>query len=110
MSSSVNPKTAGLFSEKDYEKLIANVTKVINESNGILTPVAKKIGLTREQVETMIAEVPDLAAAVMDQRKSWVDLAFAKLLQAINAGQPWAIKYMLDMAAKDAAVSTKSES
>ena len=107
MSKNANPKISGILGEDDLEKVVSSVTKAIDAANGLIAPAAKALGLDRDVLEKMIAEIPDLAAAVMVQRKAWVDLAFAKLLQAINAGQPWAIKYMLDMAAKDAAIKNE---
>lgn len=78
----------------------AQVADALLRSGGLLAGAAKLLGCGRTTVHRHIKSDPALAEVQREAREQNVDIAEFKLLEAIQAGEPWAIQFYLRCIAK----------
>lgn len=64
-------------------------------SAGIITVIANRVGVTRKAIYEYLVKNPDLNELLISERESVLDMAESKLLNKLNAGEDWAIKFYL---------------
>lgn len=69
--------------------------KALTDARGLVSVAAKRLDCSRQALYQRIKNNPRIAEAKDDAREMTGDLAEAKLIEAINDGQAWAIKYFL---------------
>lgn len=74
----------------------ARIIEALKASKGLVSPAAKKLGISRETIHKRIREHPKVKQAVIDAREEILDLAEAQLLKSINQGEIKSIHYILD--------------
>jgi hypothetical protein len=79
----------------------SRVIEALRKSGGILAGAAKLLGVSRENVSYHVNTKPHLRAIVTEIREEVKDIAELGLLQAIRAGEEWAIKFYLSRQARD---------
>lgn len=77
------------------------VADAIQQTNGLLTLAASKLGVSRSLVSYYVANTAECAEAAEVAIEGVKDLAEAKLYNAINNGAAWAICFFLKCRAKD---------
>jgi Tfp pilus assembly protein PilX len=77
------------------------VAEAIRQSNGLLTVAAKRLGLSLSRVSRYTTRTKVCARAAESAIEGVKDLAEAKLYNAINNGESWAICFFLKCRAKD---------
>lgn len=79
----------------------AQVIEAIEQSRGIKSAIAQRLGCHRHTVDNYIARYPTVARAYWEERERIVDTAEVKLLEKLKDGVDWAIKYVLSTLGKD---------
>lgn len=74
--------------------------RLIRETWGNLTAVARLLGVCREAVELYIKAHPELNAVLREAREVTIDLSEWQLRDAIFDREPWAIKLVLETIGK----------
>jgi hypothetical protein len=64
-------------------------------THGLVFLAAKSLGCTPETVQSYCKRYPAVQAAKEAARGELIDLAEAKLLQAVHRGEPWAVAMVL---------------
>lgn len=73
------------------ERLIA----AIRRCKGMLTLVAKELGVSYEAVRKSVHRFPTVAAALREARDEVTDTAELALYKRIQNGDPWAVQFWL---------------
>lgn len=82
---------------------------VIPGTGGIITAIARKIGCDWTTAKNFIYNHPTVKAAYDAECEGILDLAEAKLIEQINGGEGWAIKYMLSTKGKSRGYVERTE-
>lgn len=96
-----------LFMAKLNKKKVKNA---IEGSGGIISVVAQKCGVSRQAIYNYLEKHSDLKTALEQQKQMLVDKAESNLVEAVNAKQWGATKYVLSTLGKDRGYTTKVES
>lgn len=81
----------------------------IPNSGGIITLIAKRVGCTWHTAAKYIKEYATISAAYADECEGVLDLAEAKLIEAIKAGDLAAVKYILSTKGKKRGYTERTE-
>jgi|SRR5262245_22823229 len=73
----------------------AKVAEAVRSSRGLLTLAARRLGCDRHTVLRYAEHYPTVAAALSDAREQQIDVAEAKLFEAIDGGELAAITFYL---------------
>jgi hypothetical protein len=71
------------------------ICQALEESHGLITVAAKRLGMLRTSLHRRIQRTPKLREYLDVQVELTLDVSELKLLQAIQKGEPWAIKFHL---------------
>lgn len=85
------------------------ILAALRESAGNVTLAAKMLGYNRGWLNDIVQADADFKAVVNDQRESMIDHSENKLMKAILAGAPWAIKTVLLTLGRNRGYVTRSE-
>jgi hypothetical protein len=77
------------------------VAAALLAAKGLVSVAARTLGCTPHTVRNYIARYASVAAAQREARESILDLTEARLFQAIDKGEPWAITSTLRTIGKD---------
>ena len=80
---------------------VQTVIRAIEDSYGIKTIIANRLGCARGTVINYIARHPTVARVYDDERGKLVDLAQGKLVGKVRDGDDWAIQFVLKMLGKE---------
>lgn len=69
-------------------------------SHGIVSTVATALGLSWQGAKNAIERYEATKAAMTAEREKVVDVAESRLMEAVNAGEAWAIRFYLNNQAK----------
>lgn len=69
--------------------------KHVKDSGGILTIIAKRMGIDRSSLWTWLQKNPTMWEYVYTEREKVVDIAESKLINKLKQDQDWAIKFVL---------------
>lgn len=84
-------------------------SRAIENSRGIKTVVAQRVGCTRQTVDNALERWPDLRRQLSEERDSIIDLAEVKLLQQLSNDDMRAILFTLSTLGKDRGWSQRRE-
>ena len=73
----------------------------LRQSGGVMTHAADELGITRQQLGKRIRGNAELEQARADGKEEVLDRAESNLFQAVRAGRPWAIRFVLSRIGKD---------
>ena len=71
------------------------VCQALEQSRGIVTNAAARLGCSRDTVHNYAAKFPTVAATLKSKRCEIRDVATDRLWDAVEAGAPWAIMFAL---------------
>lgn len=71
------------------------VTQALRKSNGIIAQAARELGCERQTVYNYISRYATVKAAYEEAVESTLDMAEAKLLEQIEAGDPQQVRFYL---------------
>lgn len=71
-------------------------------SKGVMANIAKNIGVSRQAVKQFLDkdENKDLKEKILEARQVVIDVAENKLFEQVEAGEQWAVKYVLSTIGK----------
>ena len=85
-----------LITNRSNEKYSpAKIMETLRTSRGMIATAARLLGCSRQTLYDAIARHPELNAVVDGERELMLDTAELKLQEAIEAGEGWAVKFML---------------
>ena len=77
-----------------------DIIQAIRNSRGLIAAAARKLGVSRRTIYNRMEKSEDIREAVDEARDFTMDVAEAKLFQAIEAGESWAVQFYLKCQAK----------
>ena len=83
--------------------------EALTAARGMVVAAARVLGCAPRTMQKYIQENPKIAAAKDEQHELNLDKAELKLLQAIDAGRPWAICFFLKCQGKDRGYIEKAQ-
>ncbi len=86
------------------------IQKVIPECNGVKKYIAEKLGVDVRTIHRYFNRFPDLEDETQEYLDSVSDVAEHHLIEAVKAGNSWAVRYWLSTRGKNRGYSTKQES
>jgi hypothetical protein len=91
-----NKKTAGLKTSHVIKNLTnAEIIEAITKCRGLLYLASNVLSVNYQTLAERVNNDPELQEAVKDQRGKTLDMAEAKLMQAVDKGEQWAITMLL---------------
>lgn len=78
-------------------------------SSGVLSEVARRMGVSRQTVYTWINDYPEVSEAIEEERQIALDHAESLLYKSIESGDLGAAKYLLSTRGRDRGFSTRQE-
>jgi hypothetical protein len=88
---------------------VDQVADALKSCRGLIFLTAKKLGCCVDTVRDYCKRYPKIAEVAVSAKGEMVDLAEAKLYDAIRKGAPWAICFFLKTQAKDRGYLEKVE-
>jgi len=85
------------------------IQKAIPECNGVKKHLAEKLGVDRQTIYRYFDRYPDLEDEAQEYLASITDQAEHHLIEAVKAGNSWAVRYWLSTRGKSRGYSTKQE-
>lgn len=78
----------------------AQVIKAIEGTFGIKQVACNRLGCVHATLNNYIARYPSVRVAYEHERGRLVDMAQSKLVEMVNNGDPWAVKFVLSTLGK----------
>jgi len=100
-----NPKGGGRNVKHSEEDVLA----VMDGCGAIVSALAKKLGVSWNTADSYIKKYPKVAEEWEAQKEEVLDLTEGKLIEQIQAGEGWAIKFMLGTKGKKRGYVQKQE-
>ncbi len=88
---------------------IDEIADALKATNGLVSLAAKRLGCAASTIYKRLQKSPTLREVQRQARAELVDLAEAKLRQAILDGQPWAIGLVLKTLGKERGYTERQE-
>jgi len=85
------------------------IQKAIPECNGVKKYLAEKLNVDRQTIYRYFKKHPDLEDEIQEYLNSITDQAEHHLIEAVRAGNSWAVRYWLSTRGKHRGYTTKSE-
>ncbi len=74
---------------------VAEVVQALEQSRGLITQASALLGCSRGTITNYAARYPTVADTLKWKRLELTDLAMSALYDAVEAGAPWAILFVL---------------
>ena len=71
------------------------IAEALKQCGGVLTNTAEQLGITRQGLGKRMRDNPALEEARAEGKADVLDRAESNLFQAVRAGKPWAIRFVL---------------
>ena len=78
-----------------YKIKTSSLLKHVKNSGGIISLIAKRMGVSREALTRWINKNPSFWEYIYEERETIIDIAETKLIKKLNEEQDWAIKFIL---------------
>lgn len=93
---------AELAAKKSQQRYTAEeVAEAIELSKGLVSVAARRLGCSRETVRLYAKRYVSVQRAIADAREDVKDLGEARLFQAIDRGEAWAVCFFLKTQGRD---------
>jgi len=86
------------------------IIEAIPKTHGVKKYLAEKLGVDRRTIYRYFEKHPDLEQETQEYLDSVSDVAEHHLIEAVKAGNSWAVRYWLSTRGKSRGYSTKQES
>ena len=73
----------------------AKMIEALKASRGMIATAAQLLGCSRQTIYDAVARHSEINAVVAGERELMLDSAEMKLMEAVEAGESWAVKFML---------------
>jgi hypothetical protein len=103
------PKVSNVPPIKQERYSAEEVAAALLRSKGLVTVAAQQLGCVPKTVRQYIDRYPTVAAALKEAREGILDMTEARLYQAANEGEQWAVTFVLKNLGKDRGYSERSE-
>lgn len=80
---------------------ISQVCEAIADTRGLISITAKRLGCSGQTVRDYVARYPLVAQALKDEREKLLDIGEMALVKAVQAGEGWAVCFLLKTLGKD---------
>ncbi len=90
--------------------IVAEVKRAIKDSGAVIETIAERCGESREAVFDFIEARPRLKQALAQEDERMTDVSEKMLIEAIEKGDSWAVKFRLSTKGKKRGYGSKSES
>lgn len=88
---------------------LEEIAVALKKSHGFVTHAARELGMTHPSLSERIKKNPELQTIIEECDEEKLDLGEMKLLQAMNAGEAWAICFFLKCKGKKRGYTEKQE-
>lgn len=85
------------------------VRDALIKSRGLVTVAARTLECNPHTIRAYIAKYPTVAAALKEAREGILDMTEARLFQAANEGEQWAVTFLLKNIGKDRGYMEKQQ-
>lgn len=85
------------------------IIKALQDTKGMVYVAAQRLGCSPDTIKARLAKSQKIRAVAEAERGKMGDTAELKLIQAIQAGQPWAVTFYLKTQAKDRGYTERME-
>lgn len=85
------------------------ILDAIRASKGMLYIAAKKLGCDPKVVKDRIKYVAELKEAAHNEKESTKDFVELKLIEALQKGEPWALKFFAERQMRDRGYGDKTD-
>jgi hypothetical protein len=79
----------------------AAIVKALRQHRGLIVPAADALGCDQMTIRRRVKDVPAVAEAMHEARAALVDLAEARLYEAVDAGESWAVALVVRTLGRD---------
>jgi hypothetical protein len=87
----------------------AQIIKAIKDSRGLIAVAARKLGVSRRTIYNRMEKSEEIREALDEARDFVLDVGQAKLYQAVEQGESWAVQYLLNTLGKSRGFTTRQE-
>jgi hypothetical protein len=87
----------------------AQIITAIRDSRGLIAVAARKLGVSRRTIYNRMEKSEEIREALDEARDFVLDVGQAKLYQAVEAGESWAVQYLLNTLGKERGFTTRAE-
>jgi hypothetical protein len=87
----------------------AQIITAIRDSRGLIAVAARKLGVSRRTVYNRLEKSDEIREALDEARDFALDVGQAKLYQAVEAGESWAVQYLLTTLGKARGFTTRQQ-
>lgn len=85
-----------VFTQHSNEKYSPmKIIEALKATRGMIATAARLLGCSRQTIYESIARHPEINAVVAGERDLMLDTAELRLMEAIEAGESWAVKFFL---------------
>jgi hypothetical protein len=74
---------------------VGEVVEALEQSNGLITQAAARLGCSRGTIHNYAARYPTVAETLKWKRLELIDAAMSALIDAVERGETWAILFTL---------------
>ena len=85
------------------------IIDALQGTRGMVYVAAQRLGCSHNTILARVAKSDNIRAVLVAERGKMGDTAELKLIQAIQAGQPWAVQFYLKTQAKDRGYTDRVE-
>jgi hypothetical protein len=101
MANKKNKSQSKTKKKGDYSYPNSVIIDALRKTHGLVFAAAKIVGCTGETIKKRIEADPEVKVAALEARELKIDFAESKLMQAVDAGEGWAVCFFLKTQAKD---------
>lgn len=85
------------------------ILDAIKASKGMLYIASKKLGCDPKDLQNRIKAVPTLKDAAFNEKEATKDFVELKIIEALQKGEPWALKFFAERQMRDRGYGDKSD-
>lgn len=85
------------------------IAEALRKSHGLVTPAAESLGISVQTIYTRLKKSKSVAKAMEQARNATLDRAESKLFDAVEAGDQWAIQFVLKTLGKSRGYTERTE-
>jgi hypothetical protein len=77
------------------------IEEALKKCGGFQSLAAKQLGISQQAISKRVLKNKRLQAVIKEADEFYIDLGVSKLIKAIEAGEPWAIRFFLEYKGRD---------
>ena len=84
-----------VFTRSNEKYSPEKIIEALKATRGMIATAARVLGCSRQTIYESIARHPEINAVVAGERDLMLDTAELRLMEAVEAGESWAVKFFL---------------